>query len=157
MPTKKTPAKINLSEHAEQAALIKWWQAWRVHRFPEPGALLFAIPNGGARDAVTGHNLKLEGVLPGIPDLFLAWPVIDAQTRHYYAGLFIEMKRTDGGTVSIAQQDAIEMLTCAGYQCVVCHGARAAQQAIIDYVSSGSRSLEPRNQRVRKSSSVKGK
>lgn len=36
--------------------------------------LLFAIPDGGRRDAVTGAHLKAEGVRAGVPDMFLAVP-----------------------------------------------------------------------------------
>ena len=43
------------NEHAEQAALVGWA---RLHEHRLPGlALLFAIPNGGRRDAVTGARL----------------------------------------------------------------------------------------------------
>lgn len=35
---------------------------------------MFAIPNGGRRDAVTGAYLKAEGVLPGIADLAVIAP-----------------------------------------------------------------------------------
>lgn len=35
------------------------------------GACVFAVPNGGARDAITGKRLKCEGVLAGVPDLVI--------------------------------------------------------------------------------------
>ena len=47
--------------------------------------LLFAIPDGGRRDAVTGAHLKAEGVRAGGPDMFLAVP------RQNAPGLFPEL------------------------------------------------------------------
>ena len=94
-------------------------------------ALLWAIPNGGRRDAVTGARLKAEGVLAGIPDLFLSWP---ANGRH---GLFIELKRQRGGKLSKSQQTAISALRNAGYRVEVCRGWVEAKQAIVDYLGGG--------------------
>ena len=56
-------------EHRIQAALFKWA---RYSAAETPVLrLMFAIPNGGARDAITGAILKAEGVKPGVPDVFL--------------------------------------------------------------------------------------
>ena len=75
-----------LSEHYEQALVIQFMR----RNYPE--VLIFAIPNGGQRNAATGARLKAEGVVPGVPDLFIpAW------------GLFIEMK-TLTGKVSLEQK-----------------------------------------------------
>lgn len=47
--------------------------------------MIHAIPNGGARNPVVAAKLKLEGVVKGIPDLFVPeW------------SLWIEMKAEDG-------------------------------------------------------------
>lgn len=40
-----------------------------VHYLRLNGILCFAVPNGGARNAVTGAKLKAEGVLAGVSDL----------------------------------------------------------------------------------------
>lgn len=57
-------------EHSEQVSLFRWWKL----RYRDHPALLFAIPNGGARDRITGKRLKDEGVRAGIPDICLPWP-----------------------------------------------------------------------------------
>lgn len=101
------------SESREQQALFRWWD---VYRSRYPAALLFAVPNGGARSAITGARLKAEGVLPGVPDVFLAYP---AGGLH---GLFIEMKRARGGQTSAAQKIVGALLSHAGYGVAVCHG-----------------------------------
>lgn len=73
-------------EHNEQVALMKWWSL-ACNRYCIAESLLFAIPNGGNRDVVTGALMKAEGVRAGVPDLFLSVP------RGAYHGLFIEMKK----------------------------------------------------------------
>ena len=69
-----------------------------------------------------------EGVKAGVPDLFLAVP------RDPHHGLFIEMKRADGGRVSNEQREWISRLKKQGYKVVVCHGCVAAIKEIQDYL-----------------------
>lgn len=92
-----------------------------------PLRLLFAIPNGGRRDPVTGARLKAEGVRAGIPDLFLPWP---AGGMH---GLFIELKAS-GGSPSPEQRRWIERLRAAGYRAEVCVGWEAAAEVLLGYL-----------------------
>ena len=106
-------------EYDEQVALIDWC-AWQANRDPRFG-LLFAIPNGEKRDVVTAARLKRSGVKAGVPDLML--PVA---AQHWH-GLFIEMKRRDGGTVSAEQATRLDALNAQGYLAVVCHGADEAR------------------------------
>lgn len=112
-------------EHSEQVSLFRWWKL----RYRDHPALLFAIPNGGARDPVTGKRLKDEGVMPGIPDICLSWPAGG------YHGLFIEMKKQRGGKVSKAQEEALSALRKAGYRAEVCAGWQAAREVIENYLS----------------------
>lgn len=115
------------AEHEEQKMLMKWWAlAHKGYKCPEE--LLFAIPNGGQRNAIVGAKLKEEGVRAGVPDLFLAFPV------RPYAGLFIEMKRHEGGRVSPSQKVFIQALQSAGYYVAVCRGFEHAIRTIIQYL-----------------------
>lgn len=115
-------------EHAEQAALCRWWAMYaRSRRLPE--SLLFAIPNGGRRDAVTGARLKAEGVRAGAPDMFLAVP------RKNAPGLFLELKKQKGGRVSENQKTMHEALSQAGYPVCVCRGWDEARREIEKYLS----------------------
>ena len=93
---------------------------------PELG-LLFAIPNGGKRGIATAARLKLEGVKPGVPDLML--PV----ARQGFHGLFIEMKRTKGSSVSREQKTFATALQQQRYRVEVAKGFLEARQIIIDY------------------------
>ena len=126
MKSVKEAVKRELSsEHDEQCALMMW--KWlNISRLPEL-ANLYAIPNGGARDAVTGAKLKAEGVVSGIPDLHLAC------ARGIYAGLFIEMKVKPNKPTS-KQLEVMENLRRQGYAAVVCYSASEAIAVIEDYL-----------------------
>lgn len=89
--------------------------------------LMFAIPNGGARNAATGAVLKREGVKAGVPDIFLPWPSCG---RH---GLFVEMKKP-GGSVRGNQKAWQRELVEAGYEAVVCYGWDDAREVITRYL-----------------------
>ena len=117
-------------EHREQVALMRWW-SMACRSFGIDEALLFAIPNGGNRDAVTGAMLKAEGVRAGVPDLFLAVP------RNEFGGMFIEMKKPKGGRVSRSQTDMLAALSSSGYKTSVCHGCEEAMTCIDEYLRYG--------------------
>lgn len=130
------------SEHAEQAHVMEW-AAWQ-ERADRRLANLFAIGNGGLRPcklvdtpagprriSVVGRKLKSEGVKEGVPDLFLAWPCGGMP------GLFIEMKRVRGGSLSAAQKRWHAQLVAAGYAVVVCRGAAEALNCLRRYLNGG--------------------
>ena len=123
-------ARINVagagSESQEQASLISWWKLAGPKL--APNVVLAAIPNGGARDAVTGARLKREGVVRGMPDLLLACPRCG---RH---ALFLEMK-TSRGRVSDSQRNLFPLLEAQGYGVAVCHGWREAAETIEAYLA----------------------
>jgi hypothetical protein len=110
-----------LSEHYEQATFVAWF------RQTYPSVRIFAIPNGGSRSRTQGAKLKLEGVSPGVPDLFIpAW------------NLWIEMKRSVGGRLSAEQKDWIEHLQSVGHCAIVCAGCSDAQEKVRSYIEKGS-------------------
>jgi len=88
------------TEHKAQTAFCKWLRL--------RGIFHFAIPNGGARNAITGRRLKDEGVLAGVPDLFLPG-----------LRLFVEMKSPEG-RLGPAQRECREKLVMLGYEVAVC-------------------------------------
>lgn len=119
------------SEHDEQVQFIRLVE---VTFPPEVAALLFAIPNGGARHIKTARELKAEGVRSGVPDMFFAYP------RSGYSGLFIEMKRRHGGRVSEAQTAYIEALRGKGYKVEVCKGCDEAYSELVKYLGRENKS-----------------
>ena len=77
-----------------------------------PHVLIFAIPNGGARNPVLAQRLNAEGVVAGIPDLFIP---------EFH--LFIEVK-TPVGHMSKAQREYAKYLETDG-----------KERAVADYIA----------------------
>ena len=105
-----------MSEHKEQVAVIQYLTFLQ----PRYGFRFYAIPNGGARNAITGAILKAEGVSKGIPDICIPF-----KTK-YFSGLYIEMKNTIGGYVSKEQREWLNYLTTQNFKAVICNGSREA-------------------------------
>lgn len=116
-------------EDAEQEALVQW--CWFQSDKYKGLDLIFAIPNGGARSRIEGARFKRTGVKKGVPDLFL--PVAKGK----YHGLFIEMKRRDGGRLSPEQAQWNHVLNEQGYLAVVCKGFDEAVAVIETYYKQG--------------------
>jgi hypothetical protein len=107
---------IGSTEHHEQQGLLLWFRS----RYPD--VLIFAIPNGGKRTIGTARMLKDEGVVAGIPDLFVPeWK------------LFIEMKRERGGVISKEQEKIISYLIHIGYVVIVGRGATDASRKVLKF------------------------
>lgn len=117
------------TESAEAKALVKWWQLASPTYGIAENALLH-IPNEGKRSPVMGKKLKDEGLRPGTPDYFLAAP------RAPYSGLWIELKRRRGSTVSDNQRDMLAMLESQSYAVTIAYGADQAREAIQEYLRS---------------------
>jgi len=113
------------TEDQDQAALIRWFDL----QYPALRGRLAACPNGGFRNKVTAVNLKRTGARAGYPDLNLLTP------RNGYYGLFIEMKRAKGGTLSPEQKDWLEWLSEQGFMAVVCKGFDSAKNTIQEYLN----------------------
>ena len=103
-----------MSEHIEQREFVSWFR--KTH----PGVRIFAIPNGGHRSIAAAARLKAEGTSAGVPDLFIpAWLV------------WVEMKRSKGGTLSEKQKEWRSYLISLGHTVIVAHGKTAAIEAIL--------------------------
>ena len=122
------------TEAQEQTAVFNW-AAVMVRRWPEL-RLLHHIPNGGSRNAREAHNLRMQGVKAGIPDIFL--PV----ARGGWHGLYIEMKRRKGGRLSDEQAAMLEALREQGYCAWVCKGANDAIELITEYLSNDNATMQ---------------
>ena len=105
------------TEHEEQVAFVQWFEA------QYPAIRIFAVPNGERRHIAVARRLKREGVRRGIPDLYIpAWK------------LWIEMKRTKGGTLSANQKDWIQHLKKLGDSVFVCRGCEDAIKQVSAFV-----------------------
>lgn len=119
------PPVIPLEEIEQEHVFL--WASMEERAYPEL-AMLYAIPNGGKRAIKTAVALKKQGVKRGVPDMCL--PV----SRGGYHGLYIELKRQKGGTVSDEQREWIAALNSQGYKAIICHGAEEAIEQIRGYL-----------------------
>lgn len=85
------------AEHKIQMAIVRYLRM--------VGLFVFAVPNGGNRDAITGAYLKAEGVMSGVADLVLLLPG---------RCIFIEIK-TPKGTQQDSQKIFAEKVAKLGY------------------------------------------
>ena len=109
-------SKTSPSEHSEQVGFINWF------RVKYPNVLIFAIPNGEKRAITVAKRLKAEGVVRGIPDLFIPqWT------------LWVEMKRISGGRLSPEQKGMITYLEGIGQKVIVAKGAADASRQILEH------------------------
>jgi hypothetical protein len=113
-----------LTEHAEQVALIAWCHNHSDKRLQ----LIYAHMNGIRTTPGNAVKHKAAGAKKGIPDLFLPVPIGG------FHGLYIEMKKLKGGTVSPEQKVWISLLKQQGYEAIVCSGADEAKQLIENYL-----------------------
>lgn len=120
------PKGITPLEGEEQAFLFTWAR-FATQTYPEL-SLLFHIPNGGSRHPAEAVNLKRQGVRKGVPDIFL--PV----ARGGYHGLFVELKRKNGGRVQAEQMNWIQELNAQGYLALVVRGGDRAIDLLTKYI-----------------------
>ena len=123
----KRKANYTPKESEEQCAFIQWC-SMMASKYDDLDSI-YAIPNGGSRNSIEAKNLKLTGVKAGVPDLFLP---VAKKGKH---GLYIEMKRKEGGRVSDYQKEWIARLNRQGYEAVVCKGLDEAIKVVEDYYS----------------------
>lgn len=112
--------KIKISEHSLQVQCVQYF------RFKYPSKLIIAIPNGGARNIVVATKLRAEGVLKGVPDLFIPEPT------DKYHGLWIELK-VGYNKPTEYQKEIMKKLIFKGYACAVCYSFEEFEKIIIEY------------------------
>lgn len=110
-------------EHRIQRGCVRWFHL----QYPEYSGLLFAVPNGGVRDAVTAAKLKDEGVVAGVADLILFLP------RKGYHALCIEMK-TATGSQRKSQKDWMAKVAAQGYRYEVCRSIDGFVDLVNGYI-----------------------
>ena len=119
--------KVVRPESVEQIAVMQWHEN-AMRQWPEL-RLLFAVPNGGKRDAAEAAHLKRQGVKAGVPDLLL--PVC----RGGYSGLGIELKVGDNKPTDLQLAWHAE-LRDQGWRVEVCYGATAAIDVLREYLQA---------------------
>lgn len=110
-------------EHCLQVSMVQWFRL----KYPTLIHNLFAIPNGGRRDAVTGARLKAEGQLAGVSDLILL------KANRFYHGLLIEVK-TKVGRQSEKQKDWGQKIANDGFKYIVVRSLDEFITEITNYI-----------------------
>jgi hypothetical protein len=113
---------MKFTESKLQSACVQWFRA------QYPRTVIFAIPNGGNRNPITGAILKREGAMAGVADLF----VMKANAE--FAGLFIEMK-AGRGKASEAQEAFGYAAVVSGYAYTVCRSFDEFTSTVKTYMS----------------------
>lgn len=112
----------------DESSLQRCCVAWFRLQYPKLATLLFAVPNGGSRNAIEAARMKGEGVTAGVADLLLLVP------GNGYHGLAIEMKagKNKQTEKQIEWQKAVE---AQGYRYIVCRSFDEFRQAIQNHLS----------------------
>lgn len=122
----KSKVTYSARESDEQTTLFNWARM-QEHKYPGL-RWMHHIPNGGSRNKAEAARLRAEGVKAGVSDIFLPEPV------GAFHGLYIELKRLDGGRPSKAQKDFIAAMREQGYAAEIVHGWLAASELITSYL-----------------------
>lgn len=110
------------SEHRLQVKCVEYF------RLRHPDMMIFAVPNGAKRNVIVARKLKAEGVLAGVPDLFVPVP------RGEYGGLFLEMKNGKKGRLTMNQIEVMSKLRVLGYKCEVVRDFESFKLITDEYV-----------------------
>ena len=113
-------------ESAHQAQVVEWsrW-AYKTGKYPLLNMLHCSL-NGVKLSGTQAKIAKGQGMLSGVPDLFLPVP------RQSFHGLYIEMK-SEKGRLTENQQWFLTNAESVGYKTVVCYGSKEAIAAIQAY------------------------
>lgn len=102
---------------------------WFRLQYPKIGRLLFAVPNGGARNAKEAAIMKGEGVTAGVADLILLYP------SGGFHSLCIEFKTPSKSSRQTPTQKEWQALAEAhGNKYIVCCSLEDFQQVIRAYI-----------------------
>lgn len=117
---------MKTNEHQLQVACVNYF------RIKYPNYLIFSIPNAGKRSVRAGVYYKAEGLVAGVPDLFVPEPC------GYFAGLFIEMKtESKSSKPTPAQEAMMQKLRARGYSVHICRSLEEFISACENYFASG--------------------
>lgn len=110
------------SEHEIQVKVVQHIRAFH------PECLIFAIPNGSATTPKNRLHLHKEGMMSGVPDLFVA------EAKNGFNGLFVEMK-TPEGIESPEQKKVRIQLNSKNYLVYVARSSDTAIELIENYLN----------------------
>lgn len=124
--TGKSHHRHSDEEHRLQVSCVKWFRLAHARL----SSRLFAVPNGGYRDSVSGARLKAEGVLAGVADLILL------VRNGRYGALLVEMKTPTGRQSSAQKAWQADIASRGEYAYVICRSLDEFKNVVTDYLSS---------------------
>lgn len=116
----KSIAQVRRKNRKIESGLQRACVGWFRLQYVKYKKLLFSIPNGAMLQGtelqrqIQGKQLKLEGLVAGVADLFLCLPGVDGSY-----GLFIEMKTEDGRQTD-SQKEFEAAVKAVGYRYELC-------------------------------------
>ncbi len=114
-------------ESKEQSSLIQWIKL-STKKYPDL-AYLHCSLNGVKLSAIQANVAKSQGMIKGVPDLFL--PL----NNGIYSGIFIEMKY--GKNKTTPEQDKfLAYVTTQGYYATVCYSWIEAKDELVKYLEA---------------------
>ena len=112
---------------AEQQKQVVTWARWASKSGKYPMLEMLHCSLNGVKLSKTQAGIaKAQGMLSGVPDLFLPVP------RGKYHGLYIEMKH-GSNTLTENQKKFLQNAANVGYAVSVCYSANEAIKRIEDY------------------------
>jgi hypothetical protein len=121
---KKAIRRALESESDAQKRLVVW--------FDQKEFLFYSIPNGADVSDANRKTLVAEGMRKGVPDL--CFPM----ARGRFHGMYVEMKRSDGGSgLTVDQKRWLSRLEAEGYLAICCNGFDDAFMKISWYMGLG--------------------
>ena len=108
---------IKKEEAREQARLVSALRKCWSFLSDDLRPVVFHVPNGGGRDAREAANLKVQGVLAGVPDLCIVLPCGEV--------VWVEMKARDG-RVSGTQVLLHNHFNALGHEVITAYSAEEA-------------------------------
>jgi hypothetical protein len=113
---------MKTSEHQLQVSIIDY-----VNKvLPSLRPYIFAVPNGGLRNVIVAKKLKDEGVMAGVPDLFIDIP------NTFKHGLRIEVK-IGKNKFTINQMLFKERMEDLGYVVKECRSIEDFESILCEY------------------------
>lgn len=100
--------------------------AWFRLQYPHIARLLFAVPNGGARNKIEAGIMKGEGVTAGVADILLLYP-----SPPFHA-LCIEFK-SPKGRQQASQKEWQRLVEEHGYKYAICRSFDDFRETIRGY------------------------
>lgn len=107
-----------------QSECVRWFR----YQYHDLKKVLFAVPNGGSRNDIEAHKLKMTGVVAGVSDLILLTP------RHGFGALCIEIKVGNGKQSTSQQEWELEAIS-AGNQYVICRSIDEFMNEVNQYLA----------------------